>query len=197
MLWGESLFFNAGWTNRQEREKCAMRILSIWILTLSALGASQSRAGDPAWPDTTIDPIPGAEPILSPAESIPGVVCDQGDPNRCAMPIRKGAPAPFAGQLLTPRLAIDLGQKANSCQDRIDMRVTHEAKLAAIDLETERKMHQIDVASWARERKLLLLRLEEAHTTPWYSHPAFVATVSVLAASALTYGSIYLAEKIK
>lgn len=52
------------------------------------------------------------------AAPTPTPTCDSDFPDRCAVPLEAGAPAPFGGQLLSPELALALGQKADR-QDRL------------------------------------------------------------------------------
>jgi len=121
-------------------------------------------------------------------------VCTPGDPSECSQPLEEGESAPFRGQLLTPKLAIKLGQQAAGCQDRIKVEVDYATKMSGIDLTLERKTHEIDLAAWKQEKAVMMAALEEAKKpTPWYEKPAFVATISVLLTAAATYGMFELA----
>jgi hypothetical protein len=112
--------------------------------------------------------------------------------------MEKGQCAPFPGQLLSTTLAINLGQKANFCDDRLKLELTHAKALDGIDLRLEKQLRANDKLTWETEKKLLLERLEEAKAPPpWYTHPAFVATVAVLLTGALTYGMFELATHVK
>lgn len=125
-------------------------------------------------------------------DSVPAV-CVPGDPSKCSAPLEQGQPAPFQGQLLSVELAIDLGQKATYCQERVTLEVTHAKALASVDLTLEKQLRGNDLLTWQTKEKLLLERLQEAQSRPWYEHPAFVATVAVIATALLTYGSFELA----
>lgn len=53
-------------------------------------------------------------------------------PDLRAVPLQAGEPAPFDGQLLTPELAIRLGQKAEGCEERINIEVRRVEALAVV-----------------------------------------------------------------
>lgn len=125
-------------------------------------------------------------------------VCVPGDPTQCSQPLDKGQCAPFQGQLLSTTLAINVGQKASFCDDRLKLELTHTKALAEIDLSLEKQLRANDRVTWETEKKLLLERLEEAKASPpWYTHPLFVATVTVVVTGALTYGMFELATHVK
>jgi len=125
-------------------------------------------------------------------------VCSPGDPTRCAQPLSLGQPAPFSGQLLSPTLALDLGQKASFCDERLDLELKHVKAEASIDLTLEKQLRGNDKITWDAEKALLLDRLAEAKKPPpWYTHPAFIITMSVLATIGLSYGMFELATRIK
>ena len=118
-------------------------------------------------------------------------VCDPDDPTKCSAPLAQGAVAPFSGQLLTPSLAIDLGLKAQFCDARIGLEVGHAKALLQVDLDSERRLRQVDAAAADAARALLMRRLEEV--SPWYERPWFVAGVATLgtvAAYALAMKSV-------
>jgi len=117
--------------------------------------------------------------------------CDPTNPQNCAQELSKGEIAPFDGQLLSVDLAIDLGQKATFCDKRLNLELKFQEKRLNLKLDLEKRLHEIDSKAWESERKLLLTRLEEASSPPWYEHPAFVATVSVI----LTVGVIWGARE--
>lgn len=122
------------------------------------------------------------------AEGYPKV-CDPGDPEKCSQPLKMGSQAPFSGQLLTPKLAIDLGQKAAYCDDRLNLELKYQKSLLSIELELEKKLRVNDQEHFQKEINLLTKRLKEAHSRPWYEHPAFVATVTAVAMALIFYGS--------
>lgn len=72
-----------------------------------------------------------------------------------AIPIDKGQPAPFSGQLLDVESAIKLGQMAKGCDIRLD-----------IELDRLSRLHQAEI---------------DAIRPKWYEHPVFVVGVTVVA----------------
>lgn len=113
-------------------------------------------------------------------------VCE-GD--HCAVPMHKGDVAPFAGQLLSTPLAIDLSIKADSCDDRIKLELTFQKKTLDLNLDLEKRLRQIDFEAAQIKEALLLERLEEAQGIAWHDHPVFVASVSVVATVLLIWGA--------
>lgn len=125
-------------------------------------------------------------------------VCAQGDPSQCSQPVEKGQVVPFSGQLLTPNLAISLGQKASFCDERLTLELKHVKAESTIDLTLEKQLRANDRLTWETEKKLLLERLEEAKAPPpWYTHPAFVITVTIIGTAALAYGMFELATHVQ
>lgn len=88
--------------------------------------------------------------------------------------------APYAGQLLTPRLAVDLGQKAQGCDVRMELAVKFAEDNSGVDLQLEKSLRENDARAAAEREKILRDALEEARARPWYEHPAFVATTAVV-----------------
>lgn len=140
-------------------------------------------------PCFTLWAAPGRAQTTSPKE------CDPGDPQRCAMPLQQGQAAPFPGQLLTPKLAIDLGQKANYCEDRLKLEVAREREIAAIQKELDTKLIAIEKQVALDKVAALQKALDEQKgfepPPPWYTHPAIVSVVAALA----TTGVFVLAVK--
>lgn len=125
-----------------------------WLSFLSVLAASSAYA----------DPLPK--------------ICDPKDPASCAQPIVAGQAAPFSGQLLTTKLAISIGQKAEYCDVVTKIEVDRTAEKAAIDLTAEKQLRSIDNDTAKAEREAMQKRLDQAQ--PWYERPWFVATVTVI-----------------
>lgn len=134
--------------------------------------------------------------LWSYAEEFPKV-CDPEDPEKCSQALQSGSQAPFSGQLLTPKLAIDLGQKAAYCDDRLKLELRHQKSLLSIELELEKKLRMNDQKYFQKEINLLTKRLAEAHSRPWYEHPAFVATVTAVAMALIFYGSTEALKAMK
>jgi hypothetical protein len=111
--------------------------------------------------------------------------CDPDNPEHCAQPLAKGETAPFSGQLLTPELAIDLGQKADSCDARVEIESNRVQRLAEIDVTLARRLLEIERDAARQQVDLLTTRLEEARDIRFYERPVFVAAASVAATVAL------------
>jgi len=107
-------------------------------------------------------------------------ICDPDQPSRCATPLKASEPAPYAGQLLSPPLAIDLGLKADFCEEKLKLELDFQKKTLGLDLDLERQLRENDREAWDAEKALLQKRLEEAQAGHWYEHPVFVATVAAV-----------------
>jgi hypothetical protein len=110
--------------------------------------------------------------------AVGGSQCDPNDPDACALPIQRGVATPFSGQLLSPKLAISLGLKAQYCDARTALDVEHARALVQVDLDSERKLHALDLEAAKKAQELLEKRLAEAN--PWFERPAFVAVVTTV-----------------
>lgn len=106
------------------------------------------------------------------------IVCDPLDPKSCSTPLKDGEAAPYAGQLLTPKLAITLGQKAQWCDQRWQLKLDREVGLLQVELDKERQLRKIDVESYQAQIKLYQKSLESG--IPFYREPWFVATVAIV-----------------
>lgn len=104
-----------------------------------------------------------------------------------AVPISKGDPAPFAGQLLTTDLAIRLGQKADRCDSIIELEKLHQQELAMVQVNLARQKEALANEARIQERKVWETRLE--HATSWYTHPLFVAAVTAVSVGLLVYAA--------
>lgn len=124
------------------------------------------------------------------------VVCDPQDPEKCSVGLKSGDSAPFDGQLLTPKLAIDLGQKADSFKLRLDLEVKFQTRLLQIDLDLQKSLRENDRKAFDLERKLLMDRLKEAHNRPWYESPAFVAVVTAVGVVLVFVGAGYVLKSV-
>lgn len=122
--------------------------------------------------------------------------CVPEDTDKCTQPLLKGEVAPFSGQLLTPKLAIDLGQKAESFDIRLKLELEYVRKLYELDLKLEKNLRKLDNNSCTEKVNLLSDRLKDAKLDNWYQHPLFVATISVVLTTGLFIGGVYLFKAI-
>ena len=102
------------------------------------------------------------------------------DSEHCSVEIKKGEVAPYTGQLLSTELAISLGTKAEFCGKRCDLELEFQQKTLKLDLVLEKKLRGMDQKAWKEQKDLLLKRLEESHSTPFYTHPIFISAVTVV-----------------
>jgi len=93
----------------------------------------------------------------------------------CSTPLQAGDKAPYVGQLLTPDLAIKLGQKAVYCDARIKLEVQRVSSKLQIDLDLEKQLRRIDQKNYEKQKSIY----EKYGGISWYEKPWFVATVSV------------------
>jgi len=124
-------------------------------------------------------------------------VCDPADPRLCAAPLLKGDPAPYSGQLLTTELAIQLGQKADTCDTRLKLEVAFATKLAAVDLGLERSLHRNDLDASSDREAVLLRELTAAQDTPFWREPVFLVPVSTLGGAALMVLAVWAAGQLR
>ena len=122
--------------------------------------------------------------------------CDPQDPEMCAQPLLVGETAPFSGQLLSPKLAITLGQKADASDLRLKLETERLNSLHKIETDYLKRVHELDNQAASQQIDLLTTRLKDAQARPWYEHPAFVAVVVCVGTIAVLYGSAYLLQTV-
>ena len=126
--------------------------------------------------------------LLSPSEALgqtPARVCDPEDPQACSQPLEKGQAAPYAGQLLTPRLAVRLGQRAERCDQQLELERGYMQKLVLIERELAGERVRIEQDARTREREYLLGELAKKDSVPWYQRPVFVMAVTFVLTTGL------------
>ncbi len=163
------------------------------LLCLLIAGLVAFGAGRPAAAQESAPPAVAADPAGETA-------CDPADARKCSTPLAAGQVAPYAGQLLTPKLAVDLGQRAGGCDARLQLEQDRLEKTAQLDLELERKLRAEDArAAGAREAILQesLRAARAAQEDPWYEHPAFVATISVVLTVGLVVAVGYALQAVE
>ncbi|MFA5028480.1 MAG: hypothetical protein WC713_11455, partial [Candidatus Methylomirabilota bacterium] len=146
------------------------------LLCLLIAGLVAFGAGRPAAAQESAPPAVAADPAGETA-------CDPADARKCSTPLAAGQVAPYAGQLLTPKLAVDLGQRAQGCDARTELAVKFAQDSSGVDLQLEKSLRENDAKAAAEREKILqdaLQAAREAQKDPWYEHPAFVATISVV-----------------
>lgn len=125
------------------------------------------------------------------------VVCDPDDPEICSQPLQEGETAAFSGQLLTPKLAIQLGQAADSFDVRLELELGRVEDKYKLDLAFQKKVLKLEKAGCKKQTDLLSSRLKDAQLEHWYQHPIFVATISVAATVLVWFGAVYTIKAVK
>lgn len=119
---------------------------------------------------------PSAAQSLAPRE------CDPGDPQKCSQPLLQGQAAPFAGQLLTPKLALDLGQKAAYCEERLQIELRKERDLAVVQKALDARLLEIEREGAAMKLAIVQKALDQTHglvpPPAWYERPPVVAAAT-------------------
>lgn len=110
--------------------------------------------------------------------------CDPKDSGKCATALQEGQVAPFSGQLLTTKLAIELGQKVERFEIQLELEKERERSLSRVDLDLERKLRQLEAKSWKQQEERYLQEIEKAHK--WYREPTFILLASGITFSLLT-----------
>lgn len=101
----------------------------------------------------------------------------------CATPVKQGQAAPYSGQLVTPTLAVRLGQGAGDCNERVNLAIARVVSLAAIELKAEHATRMREREALTAELKTLQEHLANADKVleeakpPFYERPWFVAPV--------------------
>jgi hypothetical protein len=108
----------------------------------------------------------------------------------------KGEVAPFSGQLLTPKLAITLGQKADSFETRLAIELKYTEKMYRLDLDLQKKVDELDQKACTEKVDLLTARLKEKNQTHWYQSTTFVVTVSVILTAGVFIGGAYIFKAV-
>lgn len=118
-----------------------------------------------------------------------------GGAGKCAVPLRIGGVAPFAGQLLTPELALQLAQGADSCAQRAE--ADKKRLLAEATIERQRLMDSAKVDTETLRGALMSCssaldeaRLALRQRSPWYLSPAlWLPVVAVASAGVVVWAS--------
>lgn len=115
------------------------------------------------------------------APKVPEKQCDPNDADVCSAPVAAGQPAPFSGQLLTQKLAIQLGQKAENFTERLKIEVDYIRRVYQLDVDLEKQLRTIESDTWGAQKKAMEEALNKAlQPLPFYERPAFIATVASL-----------------
>lgn len=108
-----------------------------------------------------------------------------------------GERAPFAGQLLTPQLALRVGQGAGGCAARIQAAVGRCQQDADIELAAAKQMTFADTEAARAQQADLQAQLDEtqkqlaAATPPWFAQPWFVGPVAAVLSAGVVVWALH------
>lgn len=119
------------------------------------------------------------------AVTTPGVECDPKDPDLCSQAILEGQKALLSGQVLSTKLAITLGQKAEWNTVRWDLERKRLEEIHQIDLSLEKEKARIAQEAMQAQIALFQKRLAEAEKVKWYREPWVVATTAIVVTTAV------------
>lgn len=119
------------------------------------------------------------------------VVCDPDMPTHCAAPAIAGEPAELDGTILSPDLAIHLGQQVEGAEARLQAELDRKDKLHQIDLTLARAEAKADLHAatastaaqkrqteyWEARTKIVEQKLSEG--PPWYETHTFGIVIGV------------------
>lgn len=126
------------------------------------------------------------------------VECSKDWPTRCSAPLETGDKAPFAGQLVTPDLAIHLGLSTEHCDRRIAIEVSRTSSIAKADKERDAKVAAADLRAAQAETEMWKKAAEDAEPK-FYERPLFVAASTVVGMVLVYFGAVgtvRLAERL-
>ena len=122
-------------------------------------------------------------------------------------PLSKGDRAPFEGILFSKDLAAKIEAERKTM---ITLRLAEIQKQAAVSLVRSELQLSLDIANGKlsaleeKHKKIVEINNEQIDflrkqylPTPWYEHPAFLVTVSVLAGIGLTIGAAHIVKTVK
>lgn len=123
--------------------------------------------------------------VLQTARAESEIECAPDFPTRCAASIQSGDPAPFDGQVLTPDMAIFLGQSANACGERIAAEVARTSSTAKADRARDLAIVLADMRVVEVERDAY----KRAASVPLIEKPVVVATITAVVMVALYFAA--------
>lgn len=121
-------------------------------------------------------------------------VCDPEDSQACSQPLQEGEVAPFTGQLLTPRLAVNLGQKATGCDWRVQLERDYVDRMAVVDRDLLLKKVHLEMETYQNELKLYRDEINRINKTPWYQRPIILVVGTFLASGLVFSGILFLGK---
>ena len=102
----------------------------------------------------------------------------------CAIAVDKNQSAPFSGQLLSTKLAIQISQKADYCEKYSEIEMQRLKDEYAIKAVYTEKRHALDIE--IKDKRIEMLE----NNYKWYKRPAFVAAITTISVSLAIFGSV-------
>lgn len=130
-------------------------------------------------------------PILASAEDNPTL--DPNPPQNKPVLLLQGDPAPFRGMLSPLDMLATITARAEGCDRRIETAREWERDLAEIDLQLEEHLREVDQERYEAELELLRATVERVEPD-WWEHPAIWFGLGIVAAIAVTAGSVSIIE---
>lgn len=129
----------------------------------------------------------------------PDAVCDPQDATKCVTPLRKGEPAPYEGQLLSPRKAVAIWRGVDDCQTHLDLSLEQQRAIEGMRHQywTDRlKLHE---KHWQVKIDLLQRELDtalKAQKQPFWEKPWVVGIGATLLTTVMYYVSVQTVKAI-
>lgn len=108
------------------------------------------------------------------------VVCDPIKTTHCSAPISKGEEAPMDGYILSEDLVIDLGQKAEAADLRVELATQKEKEIADQRVDYQKKLDNIDLTVSKREAEYWKERTVKAEHKPLIEKPIVIIAVTAI-----------------
>jgi len=110
--------------------------------------------------------------------------------------VKKGAEAPFEGQLFDNDTALRWANWLRQYKLRLKVDVEEQQQLCAVRLESAAKLREAETARYRKVEAAYALRVQELQyrldNPPWYSSPTFYVVVGVVSATAAIAGGYAL-----
>jgi len=105
--------------------------------------------------------------------------CSLKKPTHCSQDMEEGDIAPFSGQLLTPNLALHLGQKAMYYNARLNLEVEKKTGLFQAEINRLNALRESDQVTYAKKEEMYLKEIDRLDS--FWKQPIVVAAGTTLA----------------
>lgn len=114
-----------------------------------------------------------------------------------SVPLEKGERAPFAGQLITPDLAANLGSKAELCKTKAELELDYQTKLREMGSMFGKAVCDNKLETMAFKMKLLSKELEAERSRTFWGDPMIVAPIAAFSGVAFAFGAVLAAAQLR